>query len=199
MTFDLYKDNMVELLSRAGRWQETMLFNFLKCVLVLDAFLKRMIIYLLHYNNKQEVVSFRKRQRQWERPQRQTQMSWKRNEIASGNSSCGIQGALLPPTMTTIIPKSEPRPRTKELFPEQRPAGRHMATHMIHRLTLHQTTTKTTYNYSNKTEIAELKPSGSVGWEVRRWKNNFGIMILENSRVGERRGNHEPVRRQKVR
>eukprot|EP00066_Takifugu_rubripes_P012028 XP_011601294.1 PREDICTED: inactive ubiquitin carboxyl-terminal hydrolase 54 isoform X4 [Takifugu rubripes] len=81
-----------------------MLFNFLQCVLVMDAFLKRLIIYLLHYNNKQEVESFRKRQRQWERPQRRTQMSWKRNQFVSGSGSGGIQGALLPPTMTTIIP-----------------------------------------------------------------------------------------------
>lgn len=87
-----------------GRWQETMLFNFLQCVLVMDAFLKRLIIYLLHYNNKQEVESFRKRQRQWERPQRRTQMSWKRNKFVSGSGSGGIQGALLPPTRTTIIP-----------------------------------------------------------------------------------------------
>lgn len=86
-----------------GRWQETMLFNFLKCVWVMDAFLKRLIIYLLNYNNKQEVESFRRRQRPWERRQRRTQMSWKRNQFVSGSGSGGIQVALLPPTMTTII------------------------------------------------------------------------------------------------
>ncbi|TNM99615.1 hypothetical protein fugu_012648 [Takifugu bimaculatus] len=31
-------------------------------------------------------------------------MSWKRNQFVSGSGSGGIQGALLPPTMTTIIP-----------------------------------------------------------------------------------------------
>lgn len=139
-----------------GRSQE----KILKCVLVMDAFLKRLIIYLPNYNNKQEVESFRKRQRQWERPQRRTQMSWKRNQFVSGSGSGGIQGALLPPTMTTIIPS-----KGLSNEPGQNSCFLNSALQVHTRRHTHDTHTDPTANHNN----IQIQQQNWNCWNETKW------------------------------